>query len=326
MATAACASLAEPNADNRGRDLMIKSLRGKFAVNIVAIVSQQDSSGSCYDTLKVERSAEGKIRHTFLAPICMQGICSMDDGEHSFIYWPDEKRLVKQDSRPRDEEADRRIPLALRNYTFKFEGQCQVAGLKTLCVIATPKAPELEVRRYYLEAKTAYPLKLETMSRGGETVVKYETKDLQFPSALDPHVFSIQTLGHIDTTEHRRPSDIDPDRAAAVMGFLPIMPKGLPMGFQIQEVQEDVSKDWHALIIRLTDGLVRATLYQWKPKGPNDSSVKLFEKNSQREYRGIRLVILADLSQELRDKLLEAFISDAESHGADLVDFGFSPR
>ena len=305
---------------------MIKSLRGQFGFNLVAIVSQQDSSETCYDLLKVERSADGKIRHTFLAPICMQGICSMDDGTHSFIYWPDDKRLVKQDSRPRGEDTHHVVNLALRNYTFKYEGRCEVAGRRTNCVIATPNATELEVRRYYLDAKTAYPLKLETLSPDGDTVVKFETKDVQFPPKLDSQIFSIQTLGQVKNTEARRPSDVDPGRAAEIMHFMPIMPKGLPMGFEVQEVQEDVGYQWHALIIRLSDGLVRATLYEWKSAGAKDACVKIFEKNSQTVHRGIRLVLLADLPSELRERLLDAFISDADSGQSGYEVYGYSPR
>jgi outer membrane lipoprotein-sorting protein len=323
LVAAACACYANHSNESKGKDLMVKSLRGQFEFNIVAIVSQQDSTGSCYDTLKVERSSDGKIRHTFLAPICMQGICSMDDGEHSFIYWPDEKRLVKQDSNPKSDDAARGVALALRNYSFKFDGQCHVAGRKTNCVIATPVATELEVRRYYLDAKTAYPLKLETIGPDGQTITKFETKDVQFPSSLDSRIFAFQTLGEVERVERRRPSDVDPNRAAVIMGFRPIMPHGLPMGFQVQEVQEDVASDWHALIIRLSDGLVRATLYQWKSAGANDACIKLFEKNSQVEHRGIRLVILADLPQELRERLLAAFISDAEIIPPEATAFSF---
>lgn len=292
---------------------MVKSLRGEYGVNLIAIVSQQDAGGTCYDTIKVERSADGKIRHTFVAPLCMQGICSLDDGSHSFIYWPDEKRLVKQESALRNEYSARVIPLALRNYTFRFEGTCKVAGRKTNCVVATPLAGEMEVRRYYLDAKTAYPLKLETIPRDGQPVVKYETKDVQFPVHLDSDIFSIRTLGEVETLERQAPTDVDPRHAARVVGFVPLMPRELPMGFEIQEVQKDTADDWHALIVRLTDGLVRATMYQWKSQGELDAQVKLFEKNSQTTVRGIRLVILADLPEDLRQRLLEAFVQPGEN-------------
>jgi len=304
LALAASLSLAS---STKGRDLMIKSLRGQYGCNLVMIVSQQDSTGSCYDTIKVERSSEGKIRHTFVAPLCMQGICSLDDGTHSFIYWPDEKRLVKQESGPKSEYTEHVISLALRNYSFRFEGHCNVAGRRTNCVLATPNAGEMEVRRYYLDAKTAYPLKLETVSPDGQTTVKYETKDVQLPSTLDSGIFSIRTLGEVETIERQAPTDIDLRHAASFLGFRPIMPRELPMGFEVQEVQKDTAADWHALIVRLTDGLVRATLYQWKSEGKLDAQVRLFEKNSQTTVRGIRLVILADLPEELRERLLDAF-------------------
>jgi outer membrane lipoprotein-sorting protein len=326
FAMAVGAAIAGPCNNTKGRDLMVKSLRERFEFNLVAIVSQQDSSGSCYDTLKVVRSSDGKIRHTFLAPICMQGICSLDDGTHSFIYWPDEKRLVKQDSRPKGDDNKRVISLALHNYSFKYEGSCEVAGRKTNCVIATPYATELEVRRYFLDAKTAYPLKLETLGSGGQSVVKFETKDVQFPASLDSRIFSLRTLGEVENMERRRPSDVDPNGAAAIMGFTPIMPRGLPLGFEVQEVQQDVANNWHALIVRLSDGLVRATLYEWKSEGSKDACVKIFEKHSQTLHRGIRLVILADLPEDLRERLLEAFIADAENRPSDTEGFGFGPR
>jgi hypothetical protein len=317
---------SQASADGKAKDLMVKSLTGRFAVNVVAIITQQDPSESCYDTVKVERSTDGKIRHSFLAPLCMQGSCSVDDGNHSFLYWPDKKRLVKQDSQTRDEDGKRRIPLAIKNYTFRFEGACQVAGHKTNCVLAIPHSGELDVRRYYLEAKTCYPLKLETISPRGETVVKFETKYLEFPKSIDARVFRIQAMGDVERIDRSKPCDITLQRAAEQLGFSPIMPRELPLGFQVQEVQEDTSSDWHAVIFRLTDGLVRATLYQWKCSDGDDSPVSLVEKNSQASHGGIRLVILADLPVEIRERLLSAFVEHAEILGEGHDDWAPSPR
>ncbi len=307
---ASCFALGSQS-DKKAEQLMVRCIKCNFSVNVVAIISQLDPDEASYQTIKVERSRSGKVRHTVLGPLCMQGVCTIDDGKRSYMYMPDQRLVIDQDSQPRNGDIDRRVQLALRNYSFRIEGRCQVAGRAAFCVQATPRNSGLETRTYCVETRTAYPLRLVTTAPNGDTTVKFETKDIEFPRKLDESLFQMRTLGEVNTLQYQRPNNVDPEQAAEIVGFEPVMPRGLPLGFEVQEVQANNGQEWKSLILRLTDGLAKANVYQWKLGGKNPK-LKSLEQSTMRDVHGVRLLLVSDLAPDLRDRLLSAFIKDSE--------------
>ena len=95
---------------------------------------------------------------------------------------------------------------------------------------------------------------------------------------------------------------------------MPIVPKTLPFGFVVRELQDSRSSDWKSVVLRVSDGLVRANVYQYLP----DSRPKRpMADATSGETHGIKLILVCDsLAPTLRQQLLDALIAQADA-GAD---------
>lgn len=298
---------------DHARDVLLKSMQRTFSVNVVAIIVQRDpGANGTYQRVKVERSADGKIRHTFLQPLQMQGMESVDDGDRCRVYLPDQKLLIDQDSPAKYPcDLDRRMGFASQNYSFQIKGRSTVAGRSAVCVVATPRNREMESRRFYLDAETSYPLRMEAINSVGGQRIYFDTKDIRYPKSLASGLFKVQPAAGIRTVKYRRPRSVDPSGSAKLIGFTPVMPASLPLGFHVLETQINETPEWRALAMRITDGLVHATVYQWKPNARNPS-IRAMQGSSSMDRNGLRFLIVSELSPALREKLLFGFAARAE--------------
>ncbi|MFZ4506993.1 MAG: sigma-E factor regulatory protein RseB domain-containing protein [Fimbriimonas sp.] len=294
----------------RAQKLLQASMRRSFSRNIVAIVVQRDpNSVGPLQTVKIERSKAGKVRQTVLHPLRMQGIESIDDGTRTLMYLPDQKMLIEQNS-PQMEPGDAtsRAELAARNYRLRVEEGGTTAGQKTVCVVAVPKHQGKETRRYYLDEKTGYPLKMVT-TLGKEPVVRFETREIQYPAALDERLFEMRTIGGLTHVRYRKPETFaNPTEAENAMGFRPAMPQRLPLGFRVTEMQTNDSPQWRSLVVRMTDGLVKATLYQWKTTA-HIEQVTSVENRTSAEANGVSMLLVSELTSEQREQMMASFAS-----------------
>lgn len=295
--------------------MLMRSMQREFPVNVVSIITQRDpGSDQSFQRVKVERNREGMQRCTILQPLRMQGVMSVDDGDRMKIYLPDKKILLDQESPGRaGDEIDQRMKLVKKNYSFTLQDGGKIAGRTATIVTATPRFDDLEVRRYYLDQATAYPLRLETFTSGQEITVVFDTKDIEFPEDMDDDLFSLEPMGKFRTIKYNRPTKVvSPIQAKSLIGFTPLVPKGLPMGFEVQEVQFSDNSDNKAIVVRLSDGLARATVYQTKVGEKLSSD----EDSTVLEYKGVRLMLVSDLPKPIRDQLLKSFLSQAISESA----------
>lgn len=302
-------------ADPQATALLLRSMQRTFPVNVVSVIIQRDpKSDQSFQRVKVERTKDGLQRCTILQPLRMQGVTSVDDGERMKIYLPDRKVLLDQESPAKaGGEDDERTQLIKKNYTFAMSDGGKVAGRNAVMVVATPRYDELEVRRYYLDEETAYPLRLETYLAGAEIHVVYDTKDIDFPKTIDRGIFSLNPLGQIRTITYNRPTKVvSPAQAKSLVGFTPLVPRDLPMGFAVQEVQFSDNSDTKAIVVRISDGLARASIYQTKSGDKLSSD----EDSTVIEYKGVRLMLVSDLSKDIRDQLLRSFLDHAISDPA----------
>lgn len=293
--------------ERKAMDLLARSMRGSFKVNVVAIIHQRDSASGGYQQVKLMRSKSGKQRVTVLAPLRVANIESVDDGERQRTYLPDEKVVIDQPSPLRyGNDVSQRIDLTRRNYTIQLMPKRQIAGRVALCVAATPKNPEMDVRRFYLDEETGYPLRIETIGDSGEPRVMLEAKAVDYPKELDGDLFKMVSRPGATTVPYSRPKSLSRKEAQGVVGFSPLIPTGLPMGFKVQQMQYSGSKNWQAVAIHLTDGLARAIVYEMRSDG---TPVKVMGDSTERDVNGIRVILVSELGPKVRLKLLNAYIS-----------------
>jgi outer membrane lipoprotein-sorting protein len=320
LASAALIALAvaSPATDQKEQaaKMLMRSMQREFPVNVISIITQRDpKSDNSFQRVKVERTRDGLQRCTILQPLRMQGVTSIDDGARMKIYLPDKKIVLDQESPGKaGVDIEDRMKIVRKNYSFSMSDGGQIAGRSTVCVTATPRFDELEIRRYYLDRSTAYPLRLETHLSGKEITVVFDTKDIQFPKTLDRSLFKLATVGQVKTIRYTRPTRVSSAvQAKTLVGFTPLVPKGLPLGFEVQEVQFSDNSDSKAIVVRLSDGLARASVYQTKSgeKLTSDEDSTIFD------YKGVRLMLVSDLPKSIREQLLRSFISKSVSEDGD---------
>jgi hypothetical protein len=309
----ATAALAGGGQDARAIDLLQKSMGREFPVNVIAVIMQRDPVGDgTYQRVKVTRARDGRMRHTILQPLRMAGVESVDDGMKMKVYLPDKRALIVQDSgHSVKADTDARLSLAKKNYQFSIDGRERIAGRTTLRIVADPKDPDMAMRRYYLEEKSGYPLKMEVVGERGEPKVVFDTIAIDFPTQLTGNVFRMKPLPGTNTINYTRPQTLSSaGQAQSIVGFRPVLPDKLPMGFKVQEMQYNGGDEWKSVVIRLSDGLVRATVYQWKANG---KKIEAIEDSTLMEVNGLKLLLVSDLPPHVRSRLLQSFVGQAKA-------------
>lgn len=310
------AAFAGGGQDPKAADLLQKSMGREFPVNVIAVIMQRDPAGDgTYQRVKVTRARDGRSRHSIIAPLRMAGVESVDDGDKMRVYLPDKRALIVQDSgHLADSDPEVRIGWAKKNYQFSIDGREKIAGRMSLRVVADPKDPDMSIRRYYLDEKSGYPLKMEVVGEAGEPKVVFDTIAIDFPDSLSGNVFRMKPLPGTNTINYTRPQTLaSPGKAQAVVGFRPVLPDRLPMGFRVQEMQYNGGDEWKSVVIRLSDGLVRATVFQWRPNG---KKIEAIEDSTLADINGLKVLIVSDLPPHVRKRLLDSFTSQAKTEAA----------
>lgn len=298
------------NADQSRQTKRIKEMlvRGMDLVpgrNIVAIIDQPLMDGSsAKQKIKLEISKDGKIHKQILEPLSMQGIEIVDDGKQLSIYEPDERKISRQVSpRIRDMESKDskfRIELIVKNYRLKMVPGPDRDDRDTVVITAIPRNPELETRRITLDKETAFPLKLESVSKSGSAKVTYEVSSVEFPKELSSDTFDFRFT-------NARVLNFPVVASTGGSHMHPILPEDLPMGFEVQGCDPVPSTRWKAMVVRVTDGFVRGQLYQWKPGESDPPELPTMGQYSKGESNGIVFLLIMDAPPSVREKLIGAF-------------------
>ncbi|MDX2065745.1 MAG: sigma-E factor regulatory protein RseB domain-containing protein [Fimbriimonadaceae bacterium] len=300
--------LASPGSggSDRAESLLLKSMRRELSVNVIAVLVQRDpfAEGS-FQTVRIERNRQGWNHYTVLEPLRMQGMEAVDDGSRLKLYFPDRNLMIDQDSPLLlPDDAEWRMALAKKNYEIRFTRPTKVAGRETKCIRATPHDARVAERRYYIDAKTGYPLRLEILE-GDQRRIQFDTREIQFPESIDTNRFKMSPVGTARKMVYRRPQNLTENEAKGKVGFHPIVPGTFPMGFQMQEMQMTSGDSWRALVMRLTDGLVKVTVYQWRGSGP--ARVRAMDSSTAGDAGETKLLVVSDLPPSVRKEFLEAF-------------------
>ena len=302
---------------DRAQQLLEEAMGRVPRMNVRAIIVQQDFASKVMQQIKVEMSRGGKIHQIVLAPLSFQGIELVDDGVRTLTYTPDDHCVIEQPSARQDaDDVPFRMKLVRRNYELKIDRKDRVAGRAALVIKAVPKDDDLPTRCYTVDEKTGFLLRLETCREGADPVMNFEAKVVEFPSDFPENTFRLDaSLG----TLHRKfePRCVPPgsgDKLVEDLRFQPVIPNNLPCGFEVQELQAS-SDSVPALAIRVTDGLAKATVLEWRSRSPHSGAPEgTLVANTGR----LTILISGDIPKEVKDRILETFVK--ASRGERLLD------
>lgn len=297
----------------RARQLLLKTLERSYPQNVIAIIMQRtgEANGSM-QRVQVQINRDGKMRQTVIYPLSLEGVETIDDGRQSATFLPDENLVIVQES-PKllPNDAGTRISLTVRNYSLKLGGNATIAGRPATIVVATPRARELETRRYYIDEKTGFLLQLETMESNGRPKIAFQAQTVVYPAKISPQTFMIDLeVGNYQKTIYKRRGNIlSMDSRGSSLGFEPVLPDRLPMGFELQDAQINDSGDWRSVAVRITDGPVKGTVYQWPSS--EKVGVKATAGTTMDTAGGLKFVVAADIPEAARKRLLNTFLEAA---------------
>jgi hypothetical protein len=313
--------------DERGKQLLTRSIRMEHGVNIRGIVRQSISKNT-FITVKIQRSADGKLRDTVVAPLRNQGQETIDDKQRMTTFVPDDRIVIVQPSTRNESDYNFRIPLMLKNYSISSERGPKIAGRSTIQVTARSKYEELGAVRFCFDEQNGFALKKDTIDADDNERNEWEVIDISFPKTMDTSLFRFEMYGaandqtggnKIQTVTYSAPIKIKGAKdGLALLGFTPSVPSKLPYGFAIQSMTTADSEDWKALTMRITDGLKRLTIYQWKSKGRED--IRTGEDRSIDMVGGLKIMVVGDLGKDVREAIIESFQRQARLNFTTSID------
>jgi hypothetical protein len=176
----------------------------------------------------------------------------------------------------------------------------------------------METRRYYIDERTGFLLQLETIEPGESPKLAFKAQAVNYPPNISSQVFEIRTEpdNGRKIVYRRRTGLYESPKNDVGLGFTPVLPRDLPFGFSLQDAQINEGQQWRSVAVRITDGLVKGTVYQWSGK---DTSVKIkaMPGTTIGEGGGLKLVVAADVPESVRRKILQAFIEAADRQNDD---------
>lgn len=307
LSLALCACIASAQTDaNRARALLARGMGKKPLCNIRAIMLQRlDYNSNVMQQIKVDMSKEGKTHQLVLAPISRQGLEIVDDLKFTRSYSPDDRLLVIQPSQKRDNgDVQFRMGLVDKNYKLNIDRREKVAGHMAVVIEAVPRNPELETRCYAIDEKTGFVLRLETCRGKSEPMLHFEAKAVEYPSDIDDDTFKIESKWTMTRSYDER-EIFDRGDDLPELNFKPVIPKRLPFGFVIQEMETDTQSSLPSLAVRMTDGLAMATVYQWPTRGRKKLPAPA--GTLVRDAGNIRLLISGDIPDAVKQRLIDSF-------------------
>ncbi|MBI5708555.1 MAG: hypothetical protein HZC36_16340 [Armatimonadetes bacterium] len=303
---------AHPQAagSDKAKLVLQRFLERSRTVAMTSIIEQPMQPGSKQTMqLKIVQDEKGRRRTTVLQPLSMQNITSVADGKKWVNYYPDERKMVVQDapSPSKWETSTARMELASKNYRFEIEQSPEIAGQRVTTVVATPRSPEMPVRRFSIELSRYVLMRLETQAPNESQRTLFDVKAIDFDPQIASGFFEIKPLGDVNVVRVEAPAPLAPGTdAKALLGFQPVIPKVLPFGFACRTPEVTGEESHRMLAIQLSDGLATATVYQFLA---TMGSVR--EGSLERQISGIRIRVMSDLPFEVGRRLLDTFLKEA---------------
>ncbi len=292
------------NSDSRAITKLLSVMRPQPMVNASAIVTKSAGPELPTQQLKLEQEQKGRTRWTVLAPLSMQGYQMLETDSRFTVYNPDSKTLTVQEMSEKTDDSKQRIDLALQNYQIRFGQTVQIAGRKAVCVQAIPYNPSMAQRNYYIDAQEPFLLRLEIVESSKRRWVVRDTLSVRYVEKFQSNVFQILTASDVRTLSDPGLARVTPQRAAVLFGSPLILPARFPAGFVLDGIEIPVGcteGECENVTIRLSDGLVKATIYQY-----NEGKVQRSSKPGP-----TNIAIYSDMPLSAEQRIMNAFISAA---------------
>jgi outer membrane lipoprotein-sorting protein len=293
--------------ERSAKSMLFSSMTRARRLMVSAVMTQRMFHAKGFEVeMKLEQDGEGRVKMTTVYPLRFQGMVSLDDGVVWKSYNPKERKVMLQPS-PRGDQGNPFYQLALaeQNYALTMERSIDIADCPTVCVTATPKSKELSTRKHYLDARTSFMLRLEVVNPNGEKVVRIDTRAIAYVKS--PPKMDLGDDGTARVESWPSPEKVWPPSAAKPkVGFVPVTPEQLPLGFIVRETQLVGGGSDQFIAVRITDGFVTATVYQWD-KDKRSRHWPFAMKRDFRESQGIRMAIFGDMPKKALDTVLAGF-------------------
>jgi hypothetical protein len=173
------------------------------------------------------------------------------------------------------------------------------------------RSADLQTQRFYLDASNFTPLKVETVDDLGNVDVQFVVRKISYPGRFDKNVFEFNAPdgAHIDKGHPPTPVQ-NWDEVESRLGFRPATPRRLPLGFRMQGKSDLL--DWHdvtPLATRVTDGLVRLSVFQFKLNGKAPRPAKPGSDPQVGKTVGdIRVEVRGEGPVAVRERVLAPFV------------------
>lgn len=221
---------------------------------------------------KIEMDGLGNTRSTILQPLRAQGQVTLDNGTILQVIQPDQKAFMQMPSlAPKPAMMAERIRLISKNYVLSVDKGPDIAGRKTVQINAKPRSKFLPSRRIFLDSRTTYVLRVEMF---GEKEVEsmLDTVSADFAKGSLPQLTLERPSDFSKLTISPSPSFKSTREATKKAGLDNVIPEQLPMGFAIEKVElSSFAGQKDAVVVRITDGLLSLTAYQFKDSGKSFS-------------------------------------------------------
>jgi hypothetical protein len=258
-----------------------------------------------------EQSSRGELKLTVLSPLTEQGVTSIDDGHQWITYRPDDNKLIIEASPRKDERKTKdRINLTQKNYDLIVEPtEPLIAGRRAYSFLAMAKHLEMPARRFCIDKKKDFLLRIEVIDDHGCRLM-LDTKNIDFPSDVAHDDFAL--VPHESPEVETYPAPVTVSLTKEIrhsLGFKPCMPEDLPFGFVVDQPQLVEGKNDKYLAIRLTDGLVSATVYEWNGRKHNAGPEGI--SRTDKSANGLKLRFMGEVPDRVSTGLLDRFVKEA---------------
>lgn len=311
VAISGVTGLATIPAPAKAKEALRKYLSHGEKLTLNAVVTRKASYSSAEELrYSLSQDDHGRRKMVVLQPLAMQGMVSVDDGDVLASFCPDSSRWYTMPSPRLDSrDAEYRLNLTQRNYRLAVEKNLTIAGRPATVVLAVPVAKQMPTRRIAVDSERDVLLRVEVIHPGGKRETLYDTKAITFPRAVQGQAISITRPKEARAIAFEAPTPLSSSREAKrTCGFVPLIPQKIPYGFQVRSVEAAQNSGSRYVALRLTDGMVMATLYQWDRT--ETSNPIGGPSGMDRTIGNVQLRLAGELSEQVRMQIMESLANE----------------
>ncbi len=294
--------------DSRALSLLMRVLENenKATYSAVKRVSHWESQNAMQ--IRQDKGGQNSNFIIVLSPLSKAGEMSFDDGKEWRRYVPDQKTVFIQTlSGRRNDPNVLRLQenLLKENYRVNFAGRETIAGRQAVVLRLTPNEKEaLFSRRFWVDSEKNIMLRVEINDPAGRSQIVSDTIKIDFDNVNDG-ASQFKPVGK--PKEIRLPVPNIARNISEVersLGFTILIPVQMPYGFMLREISS-VPSEWRKMaVLRFTDGVSSATIYQ----GNASAEKKAWKMNPRKGdfvLDGVMITVDGDIPDVARRKIIE---------------------